>query len=208
MILYDGNDMVKIGCHDCEGCSSCCRGMGQSILLDPGDLFWLQQATGQSFAQLMQEKIELYVEDGLILPAVKMREDTDCCGFLTAEGRCGIHAFRPGLCRLFPLGRNYDENGLRYFVLEDACTVRNRTKVKIRKWLGVAEPARYEAFLTTWHDLRREARDRIAEQRSDEFARQINVKLLEIFYRPVYDTAGDFYEQFAERMARWRAEIK
>ena len=160
MILYDGNDMAKIGCHDCEGCSSCCRGMGQSILLDPGDLFWLQQATGQSFAQLMQEKIELYVEDGLILPAVKMQEDTDCCGFLTAEGRCGIHAFRPGLCRLFPLGRNYDENGLRYFVLEDACTVRNRTKVKIRKWLGVAEPARYEAFLTTWHDLRRNLPDR------------------------------------------------
>ena len=25
--LYEANDMVKAGCDDCRGCSSCCRGM-------------------------------------------------------------------------------------------------------------------------------------------------------------------------------------
>lgn len=31
--LYSSGDMVKVDCHDCEGCSACCQGMGNSILL-------------------------------------------------------------------------------------------------------------------------------------------------------------------------------
>ena len=33
--LYSSGDMVKVDCHDCEGCSACCQGMGNSIILDP-----------------------------------------------------------------------------------------------------------------------------------------------------------------------------
>ena len=33
--LYTANDMVKADCQDCKGCSACCRGMGDSIVLDP-----------------------------------------------------------------------------------------------------------------------------------------------------------------------------
>ena len=39
--LYTSNDMVKTGCHDCIGCSDCCKGMGSSILLDPMDIWRL-----------------------------------------------------------------------------------------------------------------------------------------------------------------------
>ncbi len=35
--LYGSNDMAKTDCNGCKGCSSCCRGMGNSILLDPFD---------------------------------------------------------------------------------------------------------------------------------------------------------------------------
>lgn len=33
--LYTNKDMVKAGCGECQGCSDCCRGMGNSI-------FWIQ----------------------------------------------------------------------------------------------------------------------------------------------------------------------
>lgn len=36
--LYNSNDMVKADCGGCMGCSSCCQGMGNSIILDPLDL--------------------------------------------------------------------------------------------------------------------------------------------------------------------------
>ena len=37
--LYSRDDMVKAGCDDCRGCSACCHGMGNSIVLDPYDVF-------------------------------------------------------------------------------------------------------------------------------------------------------------------------
>ena len=33
--LYTSNDLVKADCGGCEGCSACCQGMGESIVLDP-----------------------------------------------------------------------------------------------------------------------------------------------------------------------------
>lgn len=201
MVLYQSNDMAKVGCNDCQGCSACCRGMGQSILLDPYDIYQLQTATGENFVGLMQEKIDLHVENGIILPAIKMQQTTDACGFLTKEGRCGIHTYRPGLCRLFPLGRNYDGNGLQYFLLEDACHIKTRTKLKIKKWLDIPMLARYEKFLVTWHALRKQIMNRIADKQSDAYTQMINVKLLELFFQKPYDAGSDFYQQFEERMA-------
>lgn len=207
MILYSGNDMVKLGCGECSGCSSCCRGMGQSIVLDPYDIYQLQTATGMNFAQLMQESVELHVEDGLILPSLKMQDRTESCGFLSAEGRCDIHTHRPGLCRLFPLGRHYDESGLHYFLLEDACLVQNRTKVKIRKWLGISALPQYERFLIVWHDLRKHIQEEIAERQSDAYTQKINVRILEVFYQTPYDTAEDFYAQFEKRQKGFQTDI-
>lgn len=201
MVLYTSNDMVKLGCNDCKGCSACCRGMGQSIILDPYDIYQLQMATRENFAGLMREKIELHVENGIILPSLKMQHDTNACGFLTKEGRCSIHSYRPGLCRLFPLGRNYDEKGLQYFLLDDACHIKNRTKMKIKKWLDIPLPVQYEMFLTAWHDIRKQIINCILDKQSDTYTQMINVKLLELFYQKPYDTASDFYHQFEERIA-------
>lgn len=198
MILFSGNDMAKLGCGECDGCSDCCRGMGQSIVLDPYDIYQLQKVTKQNFAQLMQEFIELHVLDGLILPSIKMQDDTDACGFLDENGRCSIHADRPGLCRLFPLGRNYDEKGLRYFLLEDACRKQNRTKIKIKKWLEVNALPQYEKFLIEWHDFRKQMQEKMIDK-SDAYAQNVNVKMLEIFYQKPYDTDENFYLQFEKR---------
>ncbi len=207
MQLLGANDMAKLGCGDCDGCSACCRGMGRSILLDPYDIFRLQKITGQNFAGLMQEKIELGVEDGLILPALRMQPETDACGFLAADGRCSIHAGRPGLCRLFPLGRKYDEKGLHYFLLEDACEIQNRTKVKIRKWLETPALSQYEGFLTVWHELRGNLQEQIGKRQSDTFAQKSNVLFLELFYQKPYDTEEDFYIQFEKRREEFLASV-
>ena len=45
-----------------------------------------------------------------------MNNEKEACYFLNEEGRCSIHSFRPGICRLFPLGRFYEEEGFRYFL--------------------------------------------------------------------------------------------
>lgn len=199
--LYELNGMVKVYCNDCAGCFSCCQGMGESILLDPYDIWQLESHLNCTFAGLMQEKIELHVKEGLILPNLKMQGNSEHCGFLNEEGRCSIHAFRPGLCRLFPLGRNYENHKLQYFLLEDACTNANRTKMKIRKWLEIPDVRMYEEFLVTWHALRKDLQEKITENESDgqDIMKEINMKLLHIFYEKQY-MAEDFYGQFEERV--------
>ena len=47
--LYGLNDMVKADCQDCRGCSVCCRGMGNTIQLDPFDICRMEHGLGKVF---------------------------------------------------------------------------------------------------------------------------------------------------------------
>ena len=198
--LYGNNDMAKVSCHDCAGCSSCCEDMGQSIWLDPYDVYQLTKNLGKTMEELLTKEVELHVEDGLILPNLKMIGDgIPQCGFLNEEGRCGIHGFRPGYCRLFPLGRNYENDKLTYFVLKDGCPAPNKSKVKITKWLGVPNLKSYERFLVEWHKFTKLLRVFYVEHMEEEAViKAINMKCLQIFYLTAYETE-EFYLEFEER---------
>lgn len=199
MKLYGLNDMVKAGCHDCQGCSACCRGMGDTVLLDPCDVYRLTKGLQKNFDELFTNCVELHVEKGLLLPNLRMGDD-DACVFLLKEGRCAIHEFRPGLCRAFPLGRSYEDGKLGYFLLED-CPMGNKTKVKVEKWLGTPEPKAYQEFLISWHYLVKDIKSRAAAlaAREDETLKEMNMLFLNTFYIRPYDPGKDFYSQFKER---------
>ena len=125
---YTISDMVRASCNDCAGCSSCCEDMGDSILLDPLDLYQLTGHLHRTFEQLMDQSIELHVVDGMILPNLKMSAETNACPFLNEQGRCSIHSFRPGICRVFPLGRIYEDGKLDYFMQAEGCVKQERSK--------------------------------------------------------------------------------
>ena len=56
--LYEANDMVKAYCNECKGCHACCEGMGESIILDPLDIYRLTKETGKSFESLQGNHAE------------------------------------------------------------------------------------------------------------------------------------------------------
>lgn len=202
--LYEWNDMVKVGCHDCTGCSECCRDMGQSILIDPFDVYMLTKNLGQSFEELLAGPVELHVEEGLILPNLKMKEGA--CAFLNREGRCSIHAYRPGICRLFPLGRNYTPDHLNYFLLVHECPAQNKTKMKVSKWLDCDRLRDYQKFLLDWHNLAKQVRAQVNANLLDEKkSQQITMQFLNLFFVKPY-AGEDFYADFYERMQSIRFE--
>ncbi len=200
--IYTENDMVRVSCRDCAGCHACCEKMGTSVILDPLDIWNLFAATGKSFEELLQKEIELHVVDGLILPNLAMTGEAEQCAFLSDTGRCSIHANRPGLCRVFPLGRLYEEGELRYFLQQDACQKTERTKIKVSKWLDTPERKKNEQFLLAWHDLRGRMEERIREEQNEQTAKTINMFLLNLFFATSYDAGTDFYEQFRQRLAQ------
>ena len=206
--LYRSSDMARLGCNDCEGCSACCRGMGNSVVLDPYDVWRLEKGLGIPFAQMIGKQIMLSVVDGLILPSLNMENETEACPFLNKEGRCSIHQFRPGICRLFPLGRYYHGGGFSYVMMTGECKKENRSKVKIEKWLGEPDIKSYEQFVIRWKEIQEQTREQIqktvqsagnteAAEAAMQQQKQISMSLLQKYFLTPYGT--DFFVGFGGR---------
>ncbi|MCD8249690.1 MAG: YkgJ family cysteine cluster protein [Lachnospiraceae bacterium] len=195
--FYRANDMVRVDCGGCAGCSECCRGMGESIVLDPFDIFRLCGGLHTDFDGLLQGSVELHVVDDLILPNLCMSGPEESCVFLSASGRCNVHAFRPGFCRMFPLGHCYEDGSFRYFLQVHECPKPDKGKVKVRKWIDTPDLKEYEAYITRWHYY---LKDLTAEVREDSSRlKPVSMEMLQKFYVTPYRWDGDFYEQFYER---------
>ena len=200
---YSSNDMVKAGCHDCLGCSACCHNMGTSIVLDPWDVYQLTTGLGQSMEELLAQAIELNVVDGLVLPNLKMQQQSEACFYLDENGRCRIHAYRPGICRLFPLGRIYENGTFQYFLQVHECKAEQKTKVKIKQWIGIPDIRTYEAFVLDWHTMLKEYQQQAKQGLlQGESLKQQALKLLQLFYIMPYRKEIDFYSQYEERKLR------
>ena len=212
--LYTANDMVKIDCNDCVGCSECCRVVEDTIILDPYDIFQLESVLNTDFEALMAERIELSVLDGTILPHLKIRDGGEGCTFLSGDGRCMIHGARPGFCRMFPLGRIYENGDFKYFLQVHECGYPNKTKIKVKKWLGIPELPRYEQFVKDWHFFLKKVQERVAKTENEEIVKSINMHLLNQFYVKPYRTSEadvretDFYEQFYERLSESKKALE
>ncbi len=198
--LYSVNDMAKLGCQECAGCSSCCQGMGNSIVLDPYDVYRLSQKLQKGFEELLTAHLELNVVDGIILPNLKLTGLNEACTFLNSQGRCSIHDSRPGICRLFPLGRYYENGDYKYFLQVNECQKQNRTKVKIEKWIDTPQYNRYKKFVLTWHYFLNDVEELIKSSAEEDFSKQCCMLILQAFYVKPYDLTKDFYEQFEERL--------
>lgn len=218
--IYDGkfygvNDLAKIDCGGCRGCSACCHGMGGSIILDPLDAHRLATGLKTSVASLLQDhleimpgtseprqcpaRLELNVVDGVILPNLKLSGADEACTFLNAEGRCGVHGIRPGVCRLFPLGRYYDGSGdFSYIVQAGECPYPVKSKVKVKKWIDTPNYAQYHQFVLKWHDFLKKMQVTVSESEAEQ-ARIVCIKILQIFYLQPYSEEG-FYEEFDRRL--------
>lgn len=203
--LYGLNDMVKADCMDCVGCSSCCHGMGDSIVLDPLDIYELTKGTGKRFEELLVDQIDLHVIEGVIIPKLRMVGESEHCAFLNEKGRCSIHAYRPGICRIFPLGRYYEDNSFQYFLQVHECKKQNRAKVKVSKWIDIKDLKKNQTFISDWHYFLKNVREEMKEMLKDADAsteqkvKKQNMFLLNLFFVTPYQSERDFYEQFYER---------
>lgn len=200
--LYDLNDMVKADCHQCIGCSDCCKGMGESIVLDPLDIHRLCINLNKTTEELLNQEIALGIMDGNILPYLQMRGQEERCVFLNEKERCSIHAFRPGICRIFPLGRFYENHSFQYFLQIHECKKQNRSKIKVKKWIDIPDVKHYEKFVSDWHYFLKDVQNVLErEEENSELIKNLNMYIIRKFYMTPYDREKDFYKQFYERLA-------
>lgn len=205
--IYGLNDMVRAGCQDCQGCSDCCQGMGSSILLDPYDIYLITKNEHTTFEALLAETVELGVVDGIILPNLKMAGEKERCTYLNEEGRCSIHSYRPGLCRLFPLGRCYGDHSFQYFLQAKECSKTNRTKVKVSKWIDTPDIKKNQKYIMDWHYFLKDVEAMLKNCEDEALPKQINMYLLNRFFLAPYNMQEDFYIQIEERLEQAREQL-
>lgn len=199
--FYNSNDMVKADAHGCKGCHLCCTGMGESVILDPLDMWRLTCGTGKDLQALLAEgSLELHAVDGCILPNLSMSGDEEACRFLNGEGRCSIHAYRPGICRLFPLGRIYENGDFKYILQTGECPVPNCSKVKVEKWIDTPNQKRNHEFLCAWHYFLKNVEETVAGLEDSQVATQLNMAILNGFYTIQAATEEEFYNTFFTKL--------
>lgn len=193
---YKEDDLAKLPCNGCAGCSSCCHDVENTIILDPFDAWQLTANLECSFADLLNKGIvELRTVDGMILPNLRILPKGGCV-FLNEMGRCIIHDFRPGFCRLFPLGRLYEDGRFSYILQVHECSSPQKAKTRIRDWISIPESNKYNEFVLSWHNYCKNIQSSL-EGKSDQEAKDICMGVLQKFFLTDYN---DFYAEIKERL--------
>jgi len=200
--LYSYNDLVRIGCDGCGGSASCCRFADDTITLDPYDIYLLQQGTELSFEALYaRQLIALSPVGSLLLPHLNFSKATNSCPFLLENGRCGIHSYRPGLCRLFPLARLIEDGRVQYLLQIHECPCKATPKTKVKKWLELPDIEHYEAYLVQWDGILTATRSKLSAATGQAELTTVTTEFLRNFYFIPYDASRPFYEQWEQRLS-------
>jgi len=199
--LYDKDDMVEAGCDGCKNCSACCHGMGTSIVLDPYDIYRMTKHFSCTIKELLETGVELNAVDHLILPNLRMTGEEESCYYLNEEGRCSIHESRSGICRLFPLGRIYENGSFQYFLQVHECPYENKSEVRVSDWLDTPILKKYEKYVNTWHYFLKDWEGIVIGLKNETEVKQYVMYLLMQFFNKPYDLTKDFYPQFYARLA-------
>ncbi len=195
---YKASDLAKTDTHGCNGCFECCENTEDTIFLDPYDVYMLSKATGKTFTEMLECEIVLNVSEGLVVPTLSKIKDGPCL-FLSSDKRCKIHESRPGFCRLFPMGRIWNDDGsFDYFVQVHECPCMDKGEIKVSDWLSIDEIDKYEGFVRAWHEITQDIKN-LASLPDSAILKASNMKMLQAFFIEPYDTEKDFYSQFYSR---------
>lgn len=203
--LYDIEDVVKADTCGCDGCSDCCKDVGDLVVLTPFDIYEITNYLNMDFDKLIGDKIVLRENNKIVLPYLKMQEKNKNCSFLDEKGRCTIHLKRPNICRLFPLGRAYQDNDFKYFLQVDNCPKDELKDVKVSQWINIENYNENKKFILEWYKFIKALTFRLKFVRDEDEIENINQILLDSFYRVKID--NDFYKSFEELLPKVKNKL-
>ena len=195
--LYDIEDMVKADTCGCNGCNDCCLDVGDLVVLTPFDVYEIVNCLGVTFDDLLGDKIELRQNNKILLPYLKM-QDNNRCSFLNEKGRCIIHSKRPNICRMFPLGRVYQDNDFKYFLQIGNCPKEDLKDVKVSDWVGIENYNENKEFILEWYKLTKALAFRLKFVGDEKEIEEINQILLDSCYHIDIEEEENFYSVFLQ----------
>lgn len=189
---------------NCDMCGNCCRKRSEPIVLTGFDIFRAAQALGVTMEEVIEKNLKGSIGPDSHLPLYVLAERLDgSCRFLR-KGRCMIHASKPSVCALFPLGRMYDarDGGFHYFVNAGSCHPGQGfgKTWTLEEWLAEFNIRETESMTLAWNKLIFALAEKTCRMREEDIRGVLLNKLLTIMYLG-YDMSLPYIEQTERRMA-------
>ena len=156
-IDFQGSSLDLISIDDtfyfhCTKCGKCCKDR-DDIMLSPFDLYRLAKFLGKDIEEVVLSYTRWHIGATSKIPVVimHMRGEKRTCPFLDHR-KCRIHAAKPAVCALYPLGRIGEENGeIRYMVQTIYCGNQDEPHT-VREWLSEFGLEESEEWFQIWQE--------------------------------------------------------
>lgn len=192
----------------CTMCGECCRNR-DDIILNPKDLFNLATGLKMKHEDVVEEYCDRYLGHTSRMPIVRLKStgfDRHCV-FLENNG-CKVHAFKPGVCAIFPLGRycEYDKEGnpegkeeISYMFTNPPCGDKREIHT-VRSWLKSYGIPENDEFFLKWAKVLETLSISLAkiEKRLAPEKMEAMRTLVYFFLYLNYDTSKEFMPQFLQ----------
>ena len=192
----------------CDGCGRCCRNRND-ILLNPYDLYRVAKTLGMEAKDVVDQYLTCYVGSDSKIPliAMLMEGEEKLCPLLK-DNRCSVHAGKPSVCALFPLGRMLAMDrdtkkcgDVEYFIQDVNCGYRDEAHT-VREWLSEFGLEDSEAWFAVWQNAVIQLSEKLIQIYDDipkNSREMVFGSLFGILYLHYYDQRP-FMEQFEENV--------
>ena len=129
----------------CQRCGKCCRGIQDSLMLEPMDVFHLARFLHETDNSISctDDFLEKYahasaIEGNYPVYLINTVGDDASCVFLDNENHCTVYGGRPLVCRMFPFGVAPGIKGsdFRFYICEDHSHHFGTGQVIAKNWIS------------------------------------------------------------------------
>lgn len=190
----------------CDMCGKCCIHR-EDLLLSPRDIFNMSKALKLKPEDAVEQFCEVYVGDDSRMPLIRMRPHGSVkrCPMLK-DRKCRIHAAKPDICKLFPLGRGclvkkdtkkLTPDDLVFFFTNPDCGSGGK-EYTVREWLEEFGMNVQDNYPVLWHQTAMELATVFREMES-----KTELQVMRLLWSTTivglyfdYDLGQDFMPQF------------
>lgn len=218
--IVENLESLKIGVDEpfrfhCTMCGKCCTNR-EDILLTPKDLFYISKELKKTPEDVVKEFCETYIGSASRFPIVRLYPtgyDKHCP--LLNGNKCSVHAVKPVVCAMFPIGRvlqgsadgpkpeEITSDSVQYIFVKPGCGDDSETHT-VREWFGEFGIPMEDEFFVNWQRTLNAVSSAIRR-----FEKGFSPETMNAIWNVVfgltylnYDTDQDFAEQFSDNAAK------
>lgn len=187
-------DMFRFSC---KMCGQCCRNRPEPVLVNGADIFRMAKALGLSTSEFMAKNTTYYLGENSHAPVAVLNERLDGSCRMLRKGKCMVHADKPAVCALHPLGRMQDirTGEMTYFLIPHVCrNGEGGREWTLREWIDAFHLEETEKMSAAWNSLFGGIFKVTCKMKPEKISKDMELAMLGALYFN-YDTSEPFEAQ-------------